>query len=357
MNKVLTIVGARPQFVKASVVSAAILEQPNLTEVLVHTGQHFDANMSDVFFGQLGIPRPIHNLNISGGLHGAMTGAMLQELEKVMMAEKPAAVMVYGDTNSTLAGALAASKLHIPLVHVEAGLRSFNKLMPEEINRIVTDQISDVLYCPTETAINNLRSEGFDSKSVEALNVGDVMQDSALLFSKFAHKPGAVSSSSNFILATLHRADNTDDYDRLSSIVSALNQLHLHSPVILPLHPRTWSAIEKAGLKLNVNIIEPVGYFEMLWLLKHCSLVLTDSGGVQKEAYFFGKPCVTMRDQTEWIELITAGANQLVGADAELIIAAVEGCIGNSIDDSSDLYGGGKAATKIANHLSGYLGK
>lgn len=352
MSKILTIVGARPQFVKASVVSSAILKMPNLSEILVHTGQHFDTNMSDIFFGQLGIPQPKYNLNISGGLHGAMTGAMLKELEQVMVAEKPDVVLVYGDTNSTLAGALAAAKLHIPLAHVEAGLRSFNKQMPEEINRILTDQVSDVLYCPTETAMDNLNNEGFQSKPVEVLNVGDVMQDSAILFAQYANKPDGVADNSGFILTTLHRAENTDSPERLKSIVDALNELHSRTPVVLPLHPRTRGAIEKAGLKLAVNIIEPVGYLQMLWLLKNCSLVLTDSGGVQKEAFFFNKPCVTMRDQTEWVELIEAGANVLVGADTDSIISRAEENIGRYIDDTSALYGGGKASSIIAQHLS-----
>lgn len=352
MSKILTIVGARPQFIKASVVSSAILEMPNLSEVLVHTGQHFDANMSDIFFGELGIPQPSYNLNISGGSHGAMTGAMLQELEQVMVSESPDVVIVYGDTNSTLAGALAASKLHIPLAHVEAGLRSFNKFMPEEINRILTDQMSDVLYCPTETAIDNLDKEGFKSKPVEVINVGDVMQDSALLFSQYANKPSGLESNKGFILTTLHRAENTDCPYRLEKIVDALNELHRKIPIILPLHPRTRNAIANAGLKLIVNTINPVGYFQMLWLLKNCSLVLTDSGGVQKEAFFFNKPCVTMRDQTEWVELIEVGANVLVGADSEMIISKVQENIGRHIHDVSAIYGGGRASSAIAQHLS-----
>lgn len=347
MKKILTIIGARPQFIKASVVSKAILETDGLTEVLVHTGQHFDANMSDVFFEQLGIPRPDYQLNINSGSHGDMTGRMLIEIEKVLLQEKPDWVLVYGDTNSTLAGALAAAKLHIPVAHVEAGLRSFNMQMPEEINRILTDQISDLLFCPTDTAVKNLNNEGFADKPVQVLQVGDVMQDSALLFAEKAAAP-AGELPEGFILATLHRAENTDNPQRLAAIVSALNTLHKTvAPVVLPLHPRTRKLIAQHGLELNVHLIDSVGYFEMVWLLDHCNLVLTDSGGVQKEAFFFGKACVTMRDQTEWVELIEAGANELVGADTSKIIEAASRNVGRKVQDTHNLYGGGKAAQRI----------
>lgn len=352
--KILTIIGARPQFIKASVVSRAISKENELREVIVHTGQHFDANMSDVFFDQLGIPRPNYQLSISGGSHGSMTGRMLIEVEKVIDQEKPDRLLVYGDTNSTLAGALAASKLHVPVAHIEAGLRSFNMRMPEEINRILTDQVSDVLYCPTQTAVENLEREGFSSKPVEILKVGDVMQDSAILFAQLAQAPGGIEIEDGFVLATLHRAENTDDPVRLASIVQALNRIHLSiAPVLLPLHPRTRAVIEKLGLELKVNTIEPVGYFEMIWLLERCGVVLTDSGGVQKEAFFFGKACVTMRDQTEWVELIECGANVLTGADFQLIVEAVRSNHGRIVSDPYRLYGGGDAASKIAQHLSG----
>ncbi|WP_286919582.1 non-hydrolyzing UDP-N-acetylglucosamine 2-epimerase [Pseudomonas sp. UBA6753] len=353
--KILTIIGARPQFIKASVVSRAIGQCASLNEVIVHTGQHFDANMSDVFFEQLGIPRPDHQLSISGGSHGSMTGRMLIEIEKVIEKEGPDRLLVYGDTNSTLAGALAAAKLHVPVAHIEAGLRSFNMLMPEEVNRIVTDQVSDILYCPTQVATENLRREGFDSKPVEILKVGDVMQDSALLFSQLALPPSDVESKEGFILATLHRAENTDDPARLASIVKALNNIHTTvAPVLLPLHPRTRSVIAKLGIELKVNAIDPVGYLEMIWLLQHCGIVLTDSGGVQKEAFFFGKACITMRDQTEWVELISCGANMLVGADTDRIVEGVRKNYGRLVNDTDNLYGGGQASNRIAQHLSKY---
>lgn len=351
MNKILTIIGARPQFIKASVVSRAIAQSSKFEEIILHTGQHFDSNMSDIFFNQLGIPKPDIQLDIHGGSHGEMTGRMLIEIERALITHKPDRVLVYGDTNSTLAGALAAAKLHIPVAHVEAGLRSFNMKMPEEINRILTDQISDFLFCPTEASVQNLSNEGFSTKSVNILKVGDVMQDAALLFSKSAIPP-KVELPEQFILATLHRAENTDDPQRLSQIVSALNTLHASvSPVVLPLHPRTRKLIAEQGLSLNVHLIDPVGYFEMVWLLGSCSLVLTDSGGVQKEAFFFNKPCVTMRDQTEWVELVDIGANELVGANTAGIIAAAVRSVGRKVADPHQLYGGGKASMNIVQAL------
>lgn len=353
MSRILTIVGARPQFIKASVVSRAIARQPGLYETIVHTGQHFDENMSDIFFNQLGIPRPNHQLSIHGGSHGEMTGRMLTEIELILMAEKPDRVLVFGDTNSTLAGALAAAKLHIPVAHVEAGLRSFNLRMPEEINRILTDQISDILFCPTDAAVRNLEREGFSHKSVEVMQVGDVMQDSALFFAQRAPPYFVKGVTDGFILATLHRAENTDEPTRLASIVAALNKVHrTQAPVVLPLHPRTRQAIQRAGLSLNVAVIEPIGYLEMIDLLRRCELVLTDSGGVQKEAYFFGKACVTLRDQTEWVELVEIGANQLVGADTEAILVAAKSNLGRVVKDTLALYGGGQAAARIAAHLA-----
>ncbi|EKO3781220.1 UDP-N-acetylglucosamine 2-epimerase (non-hydrolyzing) [Vibrio metschnikovii] len=352
MQKVLTIIGARPQFIKASVVSRAIQQTDGIEEIMLHTGQHFDANMSDIFFNQLNIPRPHIQLDIHGGSHGEMTGRMLAEIEQSLLEHKPDRVLVYGDTNSTLAGALAAAKLHIPVAHVEAGLRSFNMQMPEEINRILTDQVSDLLFCPTDTAVQNLNNEGFVNKQVQVLKVGDVMQDAALLFAKKAVAPVG-ELPNEFILATLHRAENTDSPERLANIVNALNQLHQTlAPVVLPLHPRTRKLIAEQSLELNVHLIDPVGYFEMIWLLDHCQLVLTDSGGVQKEAFFFGKACVTMRDQTEWVELIEAGANELVGADTEKIIEAATRNVDRKVRDSNNLYGGGKAAQQIVKYLN-----
>jgi len=369
MIRILTVIGARPQFIKASVVSRAIQAADGIEEILLHTGQHFDANMSAVFFDQLGIPQPDVQLDIHGGSHGVMTGRMLAEIEAVILREKPDRVMVYGDTNSTLAGALAAAKLHVPVAHVEAGLRSFNMHMPEEVNRILTDQISDRLFCPTDTAVRNLEAEGFRNKPVQILQVGDVMQDAAMFFVRHAVAPHELPSElltteghgssptkregdPSFVLATLHRAENTDDSERLTAIVNALNAIHRAlAPVVLPLHPRTRAAIERTGLILQTHTINPVGYFEMLWLLQHCGLVLTDSGGLQKEAFFFGKPCVTLRDQTEWVELVEAGVNELVGADQARIEQAAASHFGHTVQDHAELYGGGKAAERIVTHL------
>ncbi len=351
MQRILTIIGARPQFIKASVVSRAIQQADGMEEVILHTGQHFDANMSDIFFNQLNIPRPDIQLDIHGGGHGEMTGRMLAEIEQALLEYKPDRVLVYGDTNSTLAGALAAAKLHIPVAHVEAGLRSFNMQMPEEINRILPDQISDLLFCPTDAAVKNLKNEGFAHKPVQVLQVGDVMQDSALLFAEQATAPSG-DVPKGFILATLHRAENTDSPERLAAIVAALNEVHSTlAPVVLPLHPRTRKLIVQQGLELNVHLIDPVGYFEMVWLLDHCELVLTDSGGVQKEAFFFGKACVTLRDQTEWVELIQVGVNELVGADQGKIINAATRNLGRKVQDTQQLYGGGKAAERIVSVL------
>lgn len=353
MARILTVVGARPQFVKASVVSRAIQAEGAFEEIVLHTGQHFDQNMSEIFFDQLGVPRPTVQLDIHGGGHGEMTGRMLAEIERAILEFKPDRLLVYGDTNSTLAGALAASKLHVPVAHVEAGLRSFNMKMPEEINRILTDQVSDLLFCPTNAAMKNLELEGFRSKPTKMLQVGDVMQDAAELFGSRAVAPESFNLAGPFVLATLHRAENTDCPERLASIVSSLNRVHSEvAPVVLPLHPRTKAAIENQGLEVAFEILEPVGYLEMLWLLKHCGLVATDSGGVQKEAFFFGKACVTMRDQTEWVELVDAGANELVGADGEKIREAIARNFGRVIDDREELYGGGKAAHTIVSHLA-----
>jgi len=353
--KLLTIVGARPQFIKASVVSAAIENTVGLSEEIIHTGQHFDANMSNIFFDQLGIPKPNYQLDINSGSHGSMTGRMLEAIEKICLESKPDRLMVYGDTNSTLAGALAAAKLHIPVAHIEAGLRSFNMHMPEEINRILTDQISDILFCPTETAVKNLKNEGFESKPVQVLNVGDVMQDSSMFFAEKAIKGEALGAvpNSDFIVATLHRAENTDDPKRLKAIIDALNYIHKNIlPVVLPLHPRTQKVVKSLGLKLEMLVLQPVGYLEMIWLLKHCNAVVSDSGGVQKEAFFFKKPCITMRDQTEWVELIESGVNILAGADTQKIIEYTKVMLDKPIEDPENLYGGGKASQNIANILT-----
>ncbi len=352
--KILTVIGARPQFIKASVVSAAIQKSSGLQEKIIHTGQHFDENMSNIFFDQLGIPKPDYQLDINSGSHGAMTGRMLEAIEKICLEEKPDRLMVYGDTNSTLAGALAASKLHIPVAHIEAGLRSFNMRMPEEINRILTDQVSDILFCPTDTAVKNLNNEGFNAKPVNVLNVGDVMQDSSMFFAERAVKSAVLNDipETGFIVATLHRAENTDVPERLKGIIEALNYIHHHiQPVVLPLHPRTQKVVQSLGLALEMIVLEPVGYLEMIWLLKHCSAVVSDSGGVQKEAFFFKKPCITMRDQTEWVELIENGVNVLAGADTQKIIELTQAMLNKMIEDPLNLYGGGKASQNIVDFL------
>ncbi len=363
--KILTVVGARPQFIKAAVVSRAIAkynkeasDRENIEELLVHTGQHYDANMSDVFFQEMQIPKPSYHLGIGGGTHGTMTGRMLEALEWLLVKEKPDLVMVYGDTNSTLAGALAAAKLHIPVAHVEAGLRSFNMNMPEEINRILTDRISSWLFCPTETAVKNLEQEGATQwPGVRVCNVGDVMYDAALFYRERA-KPGSVVASllnqyqDGFYLATVHRQENTDDVNRLRNIMTALDEIAERVPVIMPLHPRTRKYVREAGFHLqNICCIQPVGYFDMICLLNQCRAVFTDSGGVQKEAYFFHKPCITMRDETEWVELVEHGYNLLVGADRDKIIEAEQHFFAKVIDFSDNLYGNGKAGEKVVKLL------
>ena len=353
--KVLTIIGARPQFIKAAAVSYAFKKYDQLEEILVHTGQHFDDNMSAIFFDQLGILTPKYNLDIHGGGHGQMTGRMLEGLEKVMQVEQPDVVMVYGDTNSTIAGALAAKKLHIRLAHVEAGLRSFNMRMPEEVNRILTDRISDWLFCPTQSAMGNLDDEGFQNFESKAILTGDVMYDAALLFGKVADDlqvslPDSVVAG-EYLLLTLHRAENTDNPERLSAIVEALNALHAETPIVCPLHPRTRNKLAEYGLEPKFTIIDPVGYLEMVQLLRNCKAVLTDSGGLQKEAFFFHKPCITLRDETEWVELVEHGYNVLVGADGAKIRQAVPNMLAASLNFDQPLYGDGNAGGKIAEAL------
>lgn len=350
--KIVTIIGARPQFVKAAVVSRAVANTDGIEEVLVHTGQHYDQNMSDIFFEEMEIPKPKYNLEVNGLSHGAMTGQMLEKIEQVLIEEAPDCVLVYGDTNSTIAGALAAKKMHIPVAHVEAGLRSFNMKMPEEVNRILTDRISDFLFTPTATAVKNLKAEGYDAIDTQIIQCGDVMYDASLFYAeKSAEKSTIKLPKENFILCTMHRAENTDDPKRLQEIVSALNKIHKETRIVLPLHPRTKSALQKNNLTLDVDLINPVGYFEMIELLKHCQLVVTDSGGVQKEAYFFGKKCVTLRDETEWTELVENGFNTLAGADQSAILKAVSESIGKPVDTSIKLYGNGDAGEQILQSL------
>lgn len=352
--KIVTVIGARPQFIKAATVSR-VLKENKIPEIIVHTGQHYDSNMSDIFFDEMAIPKPNHFLKINGLSHGAMTGQMLEKIEDVLKDEKPDFVMVYGDTNSTLAGALAASKLHIPIAHVEAGLRSFNMKMPEEVNRILTDRISTKLYCPTHTAIENLKREGFDNIHCEMLLSGDVMYDAALFYSERSEKYETLKShklqAGAYFLATIHRAENTDNLNNLKSIVEALNELHKQYPVVLPLHPRTRKILADQNISTSFQIIEPVGYFDMLNLIRGSRMVLTDSGGLQKEAYFFQKFCVTMRDQTEWVELVNGHCNTLTGADTHKIHQAVQQFEQRKFDSKSDLYGTGIAAKTIVENL------
>jgi len=360
--KVVTVVGARPQFIKAATVSRALRGTAGIQELLIHTGQHYDDNMSSVFFRELDIPQPEFSLNIGSSSHGMQTGRMLEAIEKILVAEKPDRVLVYGDTNSTLAGALAASKLHIPIAHVEAGLRSFNKKMPEEINRILTDHVSDQLFAPTQAAVENLGREGLAGKTVLT---GDVMYDGALLYGKKAEAESRVLENlgvkpGSYILATFHRAENTDDPVRLRAIIDALYAMSQHLPVVLPLHPRTRGKLKSSGSpelngRGNFYLTEPVGYLDMILLEKKARLVVTDSGGVQKEAFFHRVPCVTLRDETEWIELVELGWNRLV---SPTVAAAIQDAIKASLlapmgqTPSADLYGGGKAVERIIQHLS-----
>ncbi len=357
--KIVTILGARPQFIKAGSISREILRRKqtgiNIEEVIVHTGQHYDSNMSDIFFDEMKIPKPDYFLGIGSKSHSAMTGQMMEKIETLLLKEKPDWVMVYGDTNSTLAGAITASKLHIRIAHVEAGLRSFNMDMPEEINRILTDRISSLLFCPTQTAVDNLKNEGVDQWKTGAKVVmsGDVMQDGALFYQKLAQKPLGITIKNDFILCTIHRAENTDDNKRLSDIISSLNKIAKTRQIILPLHPRTKKLISLNNFDTsNLTIIDPVGYLNMVWLINACKLIITDSGGLQKEAYFFAKPCITLRKETEWVELVDVGVNQLVEPTECNIVTAI-----NSYKDfasssfSNKIYGKGDASINIIKKL------
>jgi UDP-GlcNAc3NAcA epimerase len=359
--KIITIIGARPQFIKAAALSRELKKHKRFNEIIVHTGQHFDKNMSDIFFREMEIPKPAYHLDVNNLSHSAMTGLMLKKIEQVLISEKPDLVLVYGDTNSTLAGALAASKLKIQLAHVEAGLRSFNMGMPEEINRIVTDRISNLLFCPTDTAVKNLRDEGFMKfKNCLVLKSGDVMQDAALYYSKKAAQKSNIIRDlklNDFVLCTLHRAENTDDVNRFQSIVKALNAVNKKMRVVLPLHPRTRNLVKKLKIKLDAEVLDPVGYFDMIALLKNCRLVMTDSGGLQKEAFFFQKHCVTLRDDTEWNELVRNKYNVLAGAGTTQIIRSFEKMVNAKSDFSENFYGNGKACSNIASALKKFGAK
>lgn len=350
MRKIITVVGARPQFIKAATLSRQF-KLLGIEEKIIHTGQHFDANMSEIFFDEMEIPKPAYQLDIHGVSHGAMTGRMLEGIEKILMTEKPDGVLVYGDTNSTLAGALAAAKLHIPVIHVEAGLRSFNMEMPEEINRILTDRISNALFCPTDTAVNNLMREGFDNMPIQIIKNGDVMQDAAMYYADKAQLKSDIirkAGLNKFVLATIHRQENTDNPENLKNIIEGLNAIHKEIPVVVPMHPRTRNILAQNYQLPDFTIIDPVGYFDMIMLLKSCEMVITDSGGVQKEAFFFGKHCITLREQTEWVELVENGFNLLVGSDIDKLRDAFAFFKTKKSDFSINLYGNGKAAEMAA---------
>ena len=350
MKKIITVVGARPQFIKAATLSRQF-KLLGIEEKIIHTGQHFDANMSEIFFDEMEIPKPAYQLDIHGVSHGAMTGRMLEGIEKILMTEKPDGVLVYGDTNSTLAGALAAAKLHIPVIHVEAGLRSFNMEMPEEINRILTDRISNALFCPTDTAVNNLMREGFDNMPIQIIKNGDVMQDAAMYYADKAQLKSDIirkAGLNKFVLATIHRQENTDNPENLKNIIEGLNAIHKEIPIVVPMHPRTRNILAQNYQLPDFTIIDPVGYFDMIMLLKSCEMVITDSGGVQKEAFFFAKHCITLREQTEWVELMENGFNLLVGSDIDKLRDAFDFFRTKKSDFSINLYGNGKAAEMAA---------
>ena len=360
--KIITIIGARPQFIKAAIVSRAIIHHnlnhnPPIEELLLHTGQHYDEQMSDIFFQQLNIPLPAWQLDCGRGSHAEMTGRMMIEIERALQQNRPDYVLVYGDTNSTLAGALTAAKLHIPVIHVEAGLRSFNRQMPEEINRILTDHLSDYLFCPTYAAIDNLKREGI-TKGV--VHTGDVMYDAALTFGKIAEQTSTILSSmqlqtKQFYLCTVHRAENTDRQENLAQIIQALIEIaRPDCPVVLPVHPRTkkqlavWQLFSKIESNKAIRVIEPVDYLDMIMLEKHAKTILTDSGGIQKEAYFHRTPCITLRNETEWVETISAGWNQLASCRTDDILR----CLANTLQQTEiEQYGNGHAAEKIVQTL------
>jgi len=365
--KIITILGARPQFVKASVVSAAFrewnLHNPHgrIEEEIVHTGQHYDDNMSRVFFEELDIPRPNYHLNVGSDSHGGQTGRMLVAVEEVLRENRPDMVIVYGDTNSTLAGALAAVKLHIPIAHIEAGLRSFNRRMPEEINRVLSDRISDLLFCPTATACENLRREGIERGIHQ---VGDVMYDACLFFGRKALEKSTVLTTlgvreKGYILLTIHRAGNTDDSVRLHSILTAVGEIAKECPVVFPVHPRTRKIIEQAGMGAtlhDITVIDPVSYLDMLRLEQSAAAILTDSGGMQKEAYFFEIPCMTLRDETEWVETLEHGWNILVGADREAMLSGFRSIIRSERSPSDTFpFGDGASSEKIVRVIDSFV--
>lgn len=348
MKKIVTILGARPQFVKAAVLSRVLRLHNEIEEIIIHTGQHYDTNMSAIFFEEMEIPKPKYNLSVNGLGHGAMTGQMLEKIEKILLDENPEAVVVFGDTNSTIAGALAAKKLHIKVIHIEAGLRSFNMKMPEEINRILTDRISDLLLCPTDTAIKNLKNEGFEKLPISIVNSGDIMKDAVAYYGKTSSEKSTIMTdlkleNNAFVLATIHRQENTDDVVKLKNIFEGLESISKSKQVILPLHPRTKQVLEQYKLHYNITMIPPIGYFDMLELLKNCNLVITDSGGLQKEAFFNKKYCIIARDESEWVELISNNFAKIIGSDKTLLLDAFQifqnWINSNQSDFSKNLYG------------------
>lgn len=368
--KIITIIGARPQIIKAAAISRAIQNDyaDQIEEIIVHTGQHYDENMSAVFFEELGIPQPNYNLAVGSGSHGKQTGAMLEGIEEIIVKEQPHALLVYGDTNSTVAGGLAASKLHVPLVHVEAGLRSFNKKMPEEINRILCDHMSTLLFSPTKTGIENLGREGFafnDSKPIDVDNpkvyhCGDIMYDNSLFFSKVSEEKSTILSEyglepGQFILSTIHRDGNTDDPQKLQGIFEALIAIAADTKIVLPLHPRTKNKIEDLPTEFvlelqnneNILIIDPVPFLDVIALEKNAQMVITDSGGVQKEAFFFEKPCLILRPETEWKEIVENGNAIITGSDPERIREGYKVLCAKTDFTYPDFYGDGKAAAFI----------
>ena len=367
MIKILTIVGARPQFIKVAPVSIEFSKEKNVQEIIIHTGQHFDKKMSDIFFNEMSLPIPKYNLEIGGGSHGSNTGKMLEKIENVLLEEKPDCVLVYGDTNSTLAGALAASKLHIPVMHVEAGIRSFNRRMPEEINRLLTDHISEICFAPTTNAVSNLEKEGIEKSKI--IMSDDVMADASRIYGEISNQNSEIIDKLNlrgkpFILATIHRAENTDNKEILESILSAFGKVknYKNIEIILPIHPRTMKAIELNNLTFLLEYftcIDPVGFLDMISLEKHASLIVTDSGGVQKEAFFNNTKCITVRTETEWVELVNCGWNTLVDPhDPEKIYSEIiKNLEQQFMPNKPDLYGNGYAAKEIVKNIINFLSK
>lgn len=369
--KVLSVIGARPQIIKAAALSRAISGKfsGKINEVIVHTGQHYDENMSEVFFSELGIPKPNYNMGVGSGNHGAQTAGMIERLEEIVITEKPQCVVLYGDTNSTLAGAVVASKLHVPVVHIEAGLRSFNKEMPEEINRIMCDHVSTLLFSPTKAGVNNLEKEGFKLDNVAPFNMnnpkvyhcGDVMYDNSLYFSTLSQEQSTITKRlnlSNFVLATVHRNDNTDNKEKLSSILDAFIAISDKSEVVFPAHPRTMKMMEQLledifleEVKSKIKLIEPVSFLDMIALEQAAEMILTDSGGVQKESFYFKKPCIILRPQTEWIELVENGNAIIADSQYDKIISAFDHFATKPALTYPSLYGDGKAAEFICEQI------